>query len=88
VDNNHIIFIEGNWFANDFPGLTPPWDDNMVYSPHKYLSFNDQASIQWVLDMRNTYNVPLYLGESGENSNVWFRDAIKLLEDNDIGWAW
>ncbi len=88
VDNNHIIFIEGNWFANDFTGLTPPWDDNMVYSPHKYWSFNDQASIQWVLDMRNTYNVPLYLGESGENSNVWFRDAIKLLEDNDIGWAW
>ncbi len=88
VDNNHIIFIEGNWFANDFTGLTPPWDNNMVYSPHKYWSFNDQASIQWVLDIRNTHNVPLYLGESGENSNVWFRDAIKLLEDNDIGWAW
>ena len=31
---------------------------------------------------------PLYLGESGENSNVWFRDAIRLLEDNNIGWAW
>jgi len=88
VDNNHIIFIEGNWFANDFTGLTPPWDDNLVYSPHKYWSINDQASIQWVLDLRNQYNVPLYLGESGENSNVWFRDAIKLLEDNDIGWAW
>lgn len=88
VDNNHIIFIEGNWFANDFTGLTPPWDDNLVYAPHKYWSFNDQASIQWVLNIRDTYNVPLYLGESGENSNVWFRDAIKLLEDNDIGWAW
>ena len=31
---------------------------------------------------------PLYLGESGENSNVWFRDAIHLLEDLNIGWAW
>lgn len=88
VDNNHIIFIEGNWFANDFTGLTPPWDDKIVYSPHKYWSFNDQASIQWVLDIREDHNVPLYLGESGENSNVWFRDAIRLLEDNDIGWAW
>lgn len=88
VDTNHIIFIEGNWFANDFTGLTPPWDNNMVYSPHKYWSINDQASIQWVLDLRNTHNVPLYLGESGENSNVWFRDAIRLLEDHDIGWAW
>ncbi len=88
VDTNHIIFIEGNWFANDFTGLTPPWDDNMVYSPHKYWSFNDQGSIQWVLDLRNQYNIPLYLGESGENSNVWFKEAIELLEANDIGWAW
>jgi len=88
VDEKHLLFIEGNWFANDFTGLTPPWDDNMVYSPHKYWSFNDQASIQWVLDMRNTYDIPLYLGESGENSNVWFRDAIRLLEDFEIGWAW
>ncbi len=88
VDANHILFIEGNWFANDFTGLTPPWDDQIVYSPHKYWSVNDQASIQWVLDMRQNYNVPLYFGESGENSNAWFRDAIKLFEDNDIGWAW
>ena len=88
VDTDHIIFIEGNWFANDFTGLTPPWDPNMVYSPHKYWSVNDQASIQWVLNMRDQYNVPLYLGETGENSNVWFRDAVKLYEDNNMGWAW
>ncbi len=88
VDTQHIIFIEGNWFANDFTGLTPPWDDNLVYSPHKYWSLNDEATMQWVIDIRNTYNVPLFLGESGENSNVWFRDAIRLLEDLKIGWAW
>lgn len=88
VDTNHIIFIEGNWFANDFTGLTPPWDGNMVYSPHKYWNNNDQASIQWVLNIRDTYNVPIYFGESGENSNAWFRDAIKLLGEHQIGWAW
>jgi len=88
VDTEHIIIIEGNWFANDFTGLTPPWDDNMVYGPHKYWSHNETADIQWVLSLRDEYNVPLYLGESGENSNVWFRDAIKLLEDEGIGWAW
>ena len=88
VDSNHILFIEGNGFANDFSGLTPPWDSNMVYSPHKYWTYNDTASIQWVLDIRAQHNVPLWLGESGENSNVWFTEAIKLFEDNDIGWAW
>lgn len=88
VDTRHILFIEGNWFANDFTGLTPPWDDHIVYSPHKYWSYNEEEVLQSYLDIRNTYNVPLYLGESGENSNVWFRDAIRLLEDLDIGWAW
>lgn len=88
VDKNHIIFIEGNWFANDFTGLTPPWDDKLVYSPHKYWSYNDEATMQWVIDLRNDHNVPLYLGETGENSNVWFRDCIRLMQDLEIGWAW
>ena len=88
VDNNHIIFIEGNGFANDFNGLTPPWDDNMVYSFHKYWSENTTESIQWVLDIREENNVPLWMGEAGENSNVWFTDAIELFETNDIGWSW
>ncbi len=88
VDQDHIIFIEGNWFANDFTGLTPPWDDNMVYSFHKYWSYNDTGSIQWVLDMREEHNVPLWMGESGENSNVWFTEAITLFEENNIGWSW
>ena len=88
VDQNHIIFIEGNWFANDFTGLTPPWDDNMVYSFHKYWNYNDPGSIQWVLNMREEHNVPLWMGESGENSNTWFEEAINLFETNDIGWSW
>lgn len=87
-DQNHIIYIEGNWFANDYTGLTPPWDNNMVYSFHKYWNDNTQSTIQWVLDMRDQYNVPLWMGESGENSNVWFKEAISLFESNNIGWAW
>lgn len=87
VDNKHILFLEGNWFANDFTGLTPPFRQNTVYSPHKYWSVNDKASIQWVLDIRDTYNVPVWFGEAGENSNTWIRDAIRLFEDEKLGWA-
>lgn len=88
VDQNHLIIIEGNWFANDFTGLTPPWDNNMAYSFHRYWAYNTQETIQGYLNMRQTYNVPLWMGEAGENSNVWFRDCIRLLESNNIGWAW
>ena len=57
----------------------------MVYSFHKYWNENTTTTIQWVLDMRNQYNVPLWMGESGENSNMWFKEAIHLFESNNIG---
>ena len=88
VDQNHIVYIEGNSWANDFTGMTPPWDNNMVYAPHKYWSHNETADIQWVLDIRDTYNVPLWFGETGENSNAWFTDCTKLLLSHGIGVAW
>ncbi len=87
-DTNHILFVEGNWFANDFSGLTPPWDANMAYSFHKYWTYNDESSIKWMLDLRNAQNRPVWLGETGENSNTWFTSLVSLVEKNNIGWSW
>ncbi len=87
VDQNHMIIIEGNWYANDFTGLGSPWDDNMVYSFHKYWNANDQGAIGWMLGIRNDTNCPLWLGETGENSNSWNLDCIKLMDANNIGWS-
>jgi len=87
VDTSHIIFIEGNWFATDFNGLTPPWDNNMVYSFHKYWSAYNTSSIQYLLNIRDSYNVPLWLGETGENSNHWFTQIVNLMNQHKIGWA-
>jgi len=50
--------------------------------------FTTKGTIQNFLDLREKYNVPLWLGESGENSNTWFTNTIKLMEDNNIGWCW
>ncbi|MDD8016849.1 MAG: cellulase family glycosylhydrolase [Bacteroidota bacterium] len=88
VDTTHIIFAEGNWYASDFNGLTPPWDAKMVYSFHKYWNSNDPGSITPYLNLRSSTNRPLWLGESGENSNQWFSDCIALMESNNIGWSW
>ena len=88
VDKDHIIFIEGNDYANNYTGLTPPWDDNMAYSFHKYWSTVNDDDLDWVTPLRETHNVPLWMGESGENSNTWYTNFISLLEKNDIGWAW
>lgn len=88
VDQNHLLFIEGNWYATSFGELSPAWDENMAYSFHKYWNTTDYGTIGYLVNLRNETNCPLWLGESGENSNQWFTDCIKLLESNNIGWAW
>jgi len=88
VDKNHLIIIEGNGWGNNYNGIMPAWDKNMALSFHKYWNYNNQASVEHILKMRNQYNVPAWLGETGENSNVWFTDAIKLFNKNNIGWSW
>ena len=88
VDDRHMIIIEGNGWGNNYNGILPTWDKNMVLSFHKYWNLNDTKSIQHILDFRKKYNVPVWLGETGENSNVWFTEAIRLFEQNNIGWSW
>jgi aryl-phospho-beta-D-glucosidase BglC (GH1 family) len=88
VDKKHIIIIEGNGWGNNYNGILPPWDNNLVLSFHKYWNKNDLNSIGHILKARDQYNIPVWLGETGENSNVWFSEAIRLFEENNIGWAW
>lgn len=88
VDQNHLIFIEGNWFANDHSGLWPFNDDNVALSFHRYLCDNTVETMLTYLQMRDRYEVPLWMGESGENNNQWYADAVKLLKEYNIGWAW
>lgn len=88
VDTKHMVIIEGNGWGNNYNGILPLWDKNMALSYHKYWNYNDANSIKGMLESREKYNVPIWLGETGENSNVWFTDAISLFEENNIGWAW
>jgi len=87
IDKRHMIILEGNCWGNNYKGMPTAWDDNMALSFHKYWNVNDEASIATVLKLREDSGLPLWLGESGENSNVWFRDAIALVEKHQIGWA-
>lgn len=88
VDKKHIIIIEGNGWGNNYKGIFPLWDDNTVISFHKYWNYNDAKSIQHMLDARIQNNAPVWVGETGENSNTWFADAVQLMESNNIGWCW
>ncbi len=86
VDKRHMIIIEGNCWGNNYDGVFPLWDKNTVISFHKYWNYNTPGSIQKFLDIRKNLDVPVWLGETGENSNAWFTDVLALLDAHKIGW--
>lgn len=88
VDTNHLIILEGNCWAGNYNGILPPWDNNLVISFHKYWDQPTAASLQPWVDKRNQWNMPVWLGESGENNNEWFRNVVRSAEQANIGWSW
>jgi endoglucanase len=91
VDNNHIIFACGTGWCGSPAGvraILPKWDDNMVLVFHKYWDNNTVAAIHGYLAIRHKYNVPLWNGETGENTNGWAKGMAHLLSKYNIGWSW
>jgi endoglucanase len=87
VDKNHIIFLGGAQWNTNFEPFGPPFDDKLVYTFHTYWTEVKQDVIQRHLDLREKFNAPIWLGESGENTNEWISGFRTLLEENSIGWC-
>ena len=87
VDPNHIIILGGAQWDNNFKVFGPPFDSKLAYTFHKYWMEVNQGAIQEYLDFRDKHNVPLWMGESGENTDEWIASYRTLLERNDIGWC-
>lgn len=86
LDPHHMISLEGAHWATDWSIFDQPWDDNVLYQFHKYWNNPDQASIQPYLDFRDRWNVPIFMGEGGENNLAWTIGAFTLLDDHHISW--
>lgn len=87
VDNNHIIFLGGAIWDSDFSIFGEPFDQKLVYTFHKYWTPPTKEVIQSYIEFRDKFNVPIWLGESGENTNEWISEFRKVLEENNIGWC-
>lgn len=87
VDSNHIIFIGGAQWNTNFTMFGKPFDDKLVYTFHKYWMPPVQEQIQDYVNFSNEHNVPMWLGESGENEDAWIDSFRVLLESNNIGWC-
>jgi len=86
VDKNHTIFLGGAQWDSNFKVFGPPFDSNLAYTFHKYWMPPVEASIREYLDFRAKHNVPIYIGETGENKDEWVAEFRQLLEAHNIGW--
>lgn len=88
VDKSHAIFLNGSVWAGDFGVFESILDDNVVYEFHKYWFEVNQESVQQYLDFSKKHNVPIYIGETGENSDEWVKKFRILLDENKINWCY
>ena len=86
IDPNHIICVEGNNWASDFSTITRKLAENTVLHFHKYWNPPSIEQIQRFLDKREELNMPLFMGEGGENDLYWYSSNFKMYEQLDIGW--
>ena len=87
VDTNHIVFLGGAQWNNNFKVFGAPFDKKSVYTFHKYWSSTKQSEVDEYANFSNKFNVPIWMGESGENSDQWINEWRLLNEKNNFGWC-
>ncbi|QJD88155.1 cellulase family glycosylhydrolase [Cohnella herbarum] len=86
VDDRHMIILEGAHWSTDWSIFDEKIDHNIMLQFHKYWNNPDTESIQAYLDKRELWDVPIFMGEGGENNKEWYAGAFRLFEDHGISW--
>lgn len=86
VNTNHIISVEGANWATDFSTFTKKYEDNIIIHFHKYWNAPSMSTIERFLDKREELDLPLFMGEGGENDLYWYSSNFKMYYQNNISW--
>ncbi len=91
IDPHHMIMLEGAHWATDFTVMDDMTReeaaDNISLQFHRYWSEPDEESLDRYRAAAKRLDVPLYLGESGENNLEWYTAMFPLCERLNIGWS-
>lgn len=97
VDSNHIIVAEGSWWGSEMftldwmdkktqekTGIDYRWDDNLVFQTHHYS--DDPSLLDERLEVTKKLNIPLILGEYGENTPENIKQMTDWCIKNSVGY--
>ncbi len=89
VDTNHIVMFGGaQWNGNFKVFKDSKFDNKLIYTCHRYWCDTLQANIQDFVNFRDSVNLPIFMGETGENTHEWIAAWTRLMERNNIGWTY
>ena len=87
VDDHHIVLLGGaQWDGNFKVFRDSKFDSKMMYTCHRYWCDTLQSNIQDFVHFRDSVNLPIYMGETGENSDQWIAAWTRLMVKNNIGY--
>jgi endoglucanase len=87
ADKNHICFLGGAQWDGNFSVFGSPFDSKLAYTWHRYWCDTTDGEAKQYIDFRAKYNTPIWLGESGENTDAWVAGFRRMCERNNIGWC-
>lgn len=91
VDTKHLIILEGLHWSTDFSifeSLPAGFSmEGILLEFHKYWSNPDEESLSPFLEVSKHLNVPLFMGEGGENNHAWYTTIFPLYERLGISWS-
>lgn len=88
VDNNHVILIGAPQWNSNFAPLTEwDYDDNLMFTCHRYGGEATAEAIAEYIDFRDRSGRPMYMGEIGHNTDEWQSDFVDVLVKNNIGYT-
>lgn len=101
LGDTHLIMIEGNGWGNNYDYLEPfnfNNQSNLVYNAHRYWIPEGDDNIRDpnpnqinrminLTEFRARWNVPVWIGETGENTDAWLRQNVDKLNAAGIGWC-
>ena len=88
VDKKHIMILAGaQWNTNFKVYESWDFDDNIMFTCHIYKCPPSANSLKGFTSFRDKTGLPMYMGETGENTDEWVESFRTALEGANIGWT-
>lgn len=88
IDQNHIILLGApQWNSNFEPFTDWKFDDNIMYTCHRYGGPATKEAIQSYIDFRDKTGLPMYMGEIGHNTDEWMSQFVDVMRENNISYT-